>query len=61
MSEILIAISLAIALEGALYAMFPEAMKKFMAQVGDQPDSNLRFAGMTAVVFGVVCIWLIKS
>jgi uncharacterized protein YjeT (DUF2065 family) len=60
MTDLLTAIALAIALEGALYAIFPEAMKKFMVQVLDQPDIALRRAGMTAVVAGVACIWLIR-
>tara|TARA_Y100000739_G_scaffold171303_1_gene149073 strand:- start:127 stop:312 length:186 start_codon:yes stop_codon:yes gene_type:complete len=60
MSDILTALALAIALEGALYAVFPGAMKKFMIQVLDQSDNALRRAGMTAVIAGVACIWLIR-
>jgi hypothetical protein len=60
MTDLLTAIALAIALEGALYAVFPEAMKKFMVQVLDQQDSVLRKAGVTALVAGVACVWLIR-
>lgn len=41
MSDILAALALAIALEGALYAVFPEAMKKFVIQVLNQSDNAL--------------------
>ena len=60
MTELMTAIALAIALEGALYALFPEAMKKFMAHVLDQPDVVLRRSGMVAVIAGVACIWLVR-
>ncbi len=61
MIDLLTALALAIALEGALYALFPEAMKKFMAQVLDQPDSLLRRAGLTAAIAGVALVWLIRG
>jgi len=60
MTDLLTAIALAIALEGALYAVFPEAMKKFMAKVLDQPNSVLRRTGLTALLAGVVCVWFIR-
>jgi uncharacterized protein YjeT (DUF2065 family) len=60
MTDLLTAIALAIALEGALYAVFPEAMKKFMVQVLDQPDNALRRAGMAAMIAGVACVWLVR-
>jgi hypothetical protein len=60
MADFLTAIALAIALEGALYAIFPSAMKKFMAKALGEPDNTLRGAGMLAVVIGIICIWLIR-
>jgi len=32
MSELFTALALALAIEGMLYALFPDAMKRFMAQ-----------------------------
>lgn len=60
MTELLTALALAIALEGVVYALFPNAMKRFMAQVLDQPDSVIRTAGLVAAVCGVVVIALIR-
>ena len=60
MTDLLTAIALAIAIEGVLYAVFPEAMKKFMVQVLNQPDNVLRTAGLTALFAGVACVWLIR-
>ncbi len=65
MSELLIALltalALAIAIEGALYALFPEAMKKFIAQALSMPDNFLRKAGLIAAVVGIGAIWLIRG
>ncbi|MDP7100107.1 MAG: DUF2065 domain-containing protein [Rhodospirillales bacterium] len=61
MTDLLTALALAIALEGALYALFPEAMKKFMVHVLDQPDFLLRRAGLTAAIAGVALVWLIRG
>ena len=60
MTDLLTAIALAIALEGALYAVFPEAMKKFMVQVLDKPENAIRRAGMAAMIAGVACVWLVR-
>jgi hypothetical protein len=61
MYELLIAVGLVLALEGALYAGFPGAMKRMMALVQDLPDESLRNAGLAAAVAGVGIVWLVKS
>jgi uncharacterized protein YjeT (DUF2065 family) len=59
MTSFLTAVGLAIAIEGALYGLFPEAMKKFMLQVSEQSDMSIRWSGMTAAVLGVGLVWLV--
>jgi len=59
--ELLAALGLAIAIEGVIYAAFPDAMKKFMAQVLAQPASHLRRAGLLAAAAGVVVVWLARG
>ncbi len=61
MTDFLTALALALVLEGALYALFPDAMKKFMVQVLAQPNSTLRGAAIAAVVIGVGAIWLLRE
>jgi uncharacterized protein YjeT (DUF2065 family) len=61
MYELLIAIGLVLALEGALYAGFPAAMKRMMAMVLELPDETLRNAGLVAAAIGVFIVWLVKS
>ncbi len=61
MNDLLAAVGLAIAIEGVIYALFPDAMKKFMVQVLAQPVSYLRRAGLIAAVFGVFVVWLVRG
>ena len=61
MTDLMTALALAVAIEGALYALFPEAMKKMMLHVLAQPVSQLRTFGMVATVVGVSVVWLVRG
>jgi uncharacterized protein YjeT (DUF2065 family) len=61
MIDLASALALAIAIEGILYALFPDGMKRMMASVLDMPSSNLRAVGLMAAVLGVGLIWMIRS
>ena len=61
MSDLATALALAIAIEGILYALFPDGMKRMMASVFDMPSPNIRAAGLVAAVIGVGLIWMIRS
>lgn len=61
MSDLITAAGLAIAIEGLLYALFPDGMKATMAKVQVQPSSHLRAAGLAAAVLGVVVVWLVRG
>lgn len=53
------AAGLAIALEGALYALFPAAMKRMMEHVITMPEGRIRAAGLLAAFFGAGLVWVI--
>ena len=61
MSELVTALALAIAIEGILYALFPDGMKRMMASVLEMPSSNLRAVGLMAAVLGVSLVWMIRG
>ena len=61
MNELFSALALAIALEGIVYALFPDRMKRVMSVAIEQPTANLRFVGLLAAVLGVVIIWAIRG
>ena len=59
--ELLIALALVLVIEGALYALFPDAMKRMMVTVAEQPGSALRSAGLAAATTGVGIVWLLRG
>ena len=59
--DLVVAAALALAIEGALYALFPEAMKRFVMQVVEQPASMLRTAGVAATTVGVAIVWIVRG
>lgn len=61
MKDFLTAVALAIAIEGAAYALFPDAMKRMMARVLTQPTTMLRTAGLIAAALGVAVVWAIRG
>jgi uncharacterized protein YjeT (DUF2065 family) len=46
--------------EGVLYALFPEGMKRLMAQMLSVSPTILRIAGLVAVCIGVACVYLAR-
>ncbi len=61
MTDFATAIGLALVMEGALYALFPEGMKKMMAYALAQPLGILRSVGLAAAIVGVCIVWLIRG
>jgi uncharacterized protein YjeT (DUF2065 family) len=61
MTGVVAAVGLVLALEGALYALFPETMKRVAAQVNDTPSDTLRIAGAASVALGVVMVWMVRG
>lgn len=52
-------LGIAIALEGALYALAPETMKRLIEQIGMVGPDQLRLAGLTALCLGVALVALV--
>lgn len=59
--ELIIAIALILVLEGGLYALFPDGMRKMALQIERVPASTLRSAGLLAATVGVGIIWLVRN
>lgn len=60
MSTFFATVFLAIALEGAVYALFPRKMKAMLAQIEQLPVSALQVFGVVALGVGVLGAWLIR-
>lgn len=61
MSDLMAAVALVLVLEGALYALFPEGMKRIMAAGLSQPSSTLRSAGLGSAIVGIGLLWLVRG
>lgn len=60
MKELVLALGLAMALEGAVYAAFPGAMRRALQRIGTESETALRFSGLIALTAGVVLVWIVR-
>lgn len=60
MRDLLVALGLVFVLEGASYALFPNAIRKAMAAAQALPPERLRMGGMVAALVGTLMIWLLR-
>ncbi|MDQ0326696.1 uncharacterized protein YjeT (DUF2065 family) [Rhodopseudomonas julia] len=61
MSDLFTAFGLVLALEGALYALFPDFMKRVAEQAVASPSDMLRTVGLVSAGFGVALVWLARG
>jgi uncharacterized protein len=61
MADFLVAFGLLLALEGLLFAAFPDVAKRAMASVLESPDNLLRIVGVVSAVLGVILIWAVRG
>lgn len=61
LTQLVTALALILVIEGTLYALFPDGMKRLMLQVLGLPASNLRAAGLIATAAGVGIVWLLQG
>ncbi len=60
MAEFGIALGLVLVIEGLCYALFPEAMRKTVAEIMKLPPEKLRMIGLGALFLGVAIVWIFK-
>jgi uncharacterized protein len=60
MRDLWTALALVLVIEGALYALFPEGMKRAAARALSVPPHAMRLAGLTAACVGVALVWLVR-
>lgn len=58
LSLFLRALGLALLLEGALWSLFPRAMRRAMRHLQKAPVSQVVSAGLAAVFSGLFLVWL---
>ena len=60
LEKVFLAFALALAFEGALYALFPTFLRSMMKQLEQVDDAVLRQGGVVALSLGVGLVWLLK-
>ena len=61
MEDLLAAMGLALAIEGALYALFPQPMRRAMLEILQRAPQVLRTGGLIACAAGVTIVWLVRG
>lgn len=57
---ILTAFALVFVIEGLVYALFPDAVKKMIAMALDMPESKLRVLGASMAGIGFCMVWVLQ-
>ena len=60
MNDLATAAALVLVLEGVLYALFPQPMKRAALKLVSQPETTLRLAGLGLACIGVAWVWVIR-
>ena len=60
MSALVAALGLALAIEGLLFASFPDAMKRAMMDAAAAPRERMRLVGIASAVVGVLIVWVAR-
>ncbi|HEX5867707.1 MAG TPA: DUF2065 domain-containing protein [Beijerinckiaceae bacterium] len=61
MSDLVVALALALAIEGILFAAFPDAVKRAMLEAAQTPSDRMRLVGIGSAVIGVGIVWLMRG
>jgi uncharacterized protein YjeT (DUF2065 family) len=60
MLDLIAALGLALAVEGILFAAFPDGMRRAMYEAAHSPSDRMRIVGIVSALFGLGIIWLVR-
>jgi len=61
MDDLLVAVGLVLVLEGAIYALFPQAMIEAMRKLPEISPQAIRLSGLVAVAIGWLIVKWVRS
>ncbi|MBL8712519.1 MAG: DUF2065 domain-containing protein [Alphaproteobacteria bacterium] len=61
MNDLAVALGLMLVIEGAMYALFPDAMKRMTAQIALLPPQQLRTAGLLLALLGFATVAVLRG
>ena len=60
MRDFLTALALILVIEGIVYALCPELMRRLAARTMHTPAPALRIGGLIAAFLGVIIVWVLR-
>ena len=60
-SDLGTALGLMLVIEGLLYALFPDAMRRALAQLLIMPVQQVRIAALVSIAIGVAVVWFVRG
>jgi uncharacterized protein YjeT (DUF2065 family) len=60
MLDLIAALGLALAVEGILFAAFPDGMRRAMYEAAHSPSDRMRVVGIISALIGLGVIWLVR-
>lgn len=61
MLDLIAALGLALAVEGLLFAAFPDGMRRAMYEAAHSPSDRMRLVGIISAVVGLGVIWVVRQ
>ena len=61
MFDLIAALGLALAVEGILFAAFPEGMRRAMYEAAHSPSDQMRIVGIVSAIVGLGIIWVVRQ
>ena len=61
MLDLVAALGLALAVEGLLFAAFPEGMRRAMYEAAHSQSDRMRIVGIVSALIGLAVIWLARQ
>jgi uncharacterized protein YjeT (DUF2065 family) len=60
-SDLATALGLVLVIEGVLLALFPDGLRRMLAEVMTRPSQSLRVGGVVSAAIGVAIVWLVRG
>lgn len=61
LQELATALALILVIEGVIYSLFPNAMKRMLEHVATVSPQSLRIGGLFFAILGVLIVWLLRG
>ena len=61
MNDFIAALGLVLVIEGIVFALFPEGLKRKLIAALVMPSTTLRVFGLVAAVAGLAVVWMVRG